>query len=546
MFDADDIRYSPAEERPPWELSPNGRVREHFSCRKVDDTTAGYCHEVEQHKQARIQAEARRSNVQNDIQRQRAAVRQRMAQEREDARRRMVEAREAAQRRRAQSGMEQPGNGNPPHDPRGDRYIYNDLPYGAPPAAPGRPKQKRSSLTGILLIVIIAVLVTIFVGFYTETYSGSDTPFSAEEEAEPDDWTPPWAEGGTPWRFTPEDEDEKTAPDDEKTVLPRAELNGALTLDIHSAEGRQPLSYQALYEQCLPSTVSITVYTEDSGGTGTGIILTEDGYILTCNHVVSDGVTCTVTTFDDTVYDALLVGGDPQTDLAVLKIDAEGLKPAEFGDSDELTVGDEALAIGDPLGVELRGTLTNGIISAINRNVTVNTYSMTLLQTTAALNSGNSGGPLLNIYGQVVGVNNMKMISNAVTVEGLGFAVPTSVVKDIIPILSAEGKVSRPVLGITCAGIDAETAERQGEPTKGLLVSSINEASNAGEQGLRVGDFIFSVNGTEVVSVEEVKSILSDAQIGDDVALVVLRPDDDGGLEELEITITLVDQADLK
>ena len=282
MFDADDIRYSPAEERPPWELSPNGRVREHFSCRKVDDTTAGYCHEVEEHKQARIRAEARRSNVQNDMQRRRAEAQQRMTREREDARRRMAEAREASRRRHAQSGMEQPRNDNPPppHDPRGDRYIYDDLPYGAPPTAPVGPgKRKKSSVSGVLIILIIAILISVFVEAYvggSSSGSDEDAPSTRIEEAEPDEWTPPWAEGGTPWSFTPDDEEETSA-DGEKSTLPRAELGSTLTLDIHSAQGKQPLSYQELYEQCLPSTVSITVYAEDGGGTGTGIILTEDG-----------------------------------------------------------------------------------------------------------------------------------------------------------------------------------------------------------------------------------------------------------------------------
>ena len=317
-------------------------------------------------------------------------------------------------------------------------------------------------------------------------------------------------------------------------------------MDIQSAEGLEPLSYQALYAKCLPSTVSITVLNDEGIGTGTGIVMTGDGYILTCNHVIEGGETCRVTTSDDETYEALLVGGDAQTDLAVLKIEAEGLTPAQFGDSDELTVGDEALAIGDPLGTELRGTLTNGIISAINRNVTVNSYSMTLIQTTAALNSGNSGGPLLNIYGQVVGVNNMKMNSNVVTVEGLGFAVPTSVVREIVPTLASAGKVSRPVLGITCYGIDQETAERNGEPVTGLLVSSVNENSDAYVQGLQEGDYITAVNGVNVVSVAEVKEIIQDLSIGDTVELEVYRIDEESGEDEtFSLTVALVDQSEL-
>ncbi|MBR1845836.1 MAG: trypsin-like peptidase domain-containing protein [Oscillospiraceae bacterium] len=467
-----------------------------------------------------------------------------------------------------------PGYTIPPKPPKPP--VDNSLRYSyptPPPVPEGRQKSRNTVALGIVVCVLALLVFVVgmvfdryFFDFDSEDIEGGsssgawddDRSDRWEDHFDHDDdgddsgqdsrgsWGFPWS--GTPWDdFEEGDDPSPSAESQGETTIPRAELDGSLTLDVRSAAGKEPLSYQEIYTRCLPSTVSITVYDGDGGGgTGTGIIMTEDGYILTCQHVVKGGASCEVTTWDDKTYDALLVGGDAQTDLAVLKIDARGLQPAEFGDSDELTVGDEALAIGDPLGTELRGTLTNGIISAINRNVTMNTYGMTLLQTTAALNSGNSGGPLLNIYGQVVGVNNMKMVSTDVTVEGLGFAVPTSVVKTIIPTLAAEGKVSRPVLGITCVGIDEKTAQRLGEPTKGLYVSSINPASNAEEQGLRVGDYIFSINGQEVVSVEEVRPMLAEVGIGGELDLVVLRPDEDGNLEELDITITLVDQADLK
>lgn len=531
MFD-DDIRYSRGEDRPPWELSPGGQLREFFSCRKVDDVTAAYCHEVEEHKRARIRAEEKRKQTQAAAQARRAAAQRQM---------------------RREQGRTEPPPPPKDHDPRGDRYIYPEQPSGGL----GRKKQS-GKLTGVVLIVVVALCAVGVIGGLREGLlsgiSGSDAAWSFEEVTPPDDegiwrddWDDAWEDGWGDDSFELPEPDSGQETSNAPAEIDRAELDGALSVEIHSAAGREPLSYQELYQTCYPCTVSITVYSEDGIGTGTGIVMTEDGYILTCNHVVEGGASCEITTYDDQVYQALLVGGDAQTDLAVLKIDAEGLRPAEFGDSDELTVGDEALAIGDPLGTELRGTLTNGIISAINRNVTVNSYSMTLLQTTAALNSGNSGGPLINIYGQVVGVNNMKMNSNAVTVEGLGFAVPTSVVKEIVPILSTEGKVSRPVLGITCYGIDAQTAERNHEATTGLRVASINDASDAKDQGLQIGDYIHAINGVEVVSVEEVKVILQDLQIGDTIELLVYRvnEDDPDQLEELTITVTLVDQADL-
>ena len=514
MYDPEDIRYSKGEERPPWELSESGRLREWFSCRGTEDTGDRHCREVEEHKRERLQAQV--------LRRWQAEVESRASQPPE-----------------ADAAEDQPPT--PPHDPRGDRYIY------AAPDPSVRPR-KRFSAAGVAVIIAVALVTSLVINLGVAGW--------LEEESYDDGWEDDWYQEPVPdeapdwedgdWAQQIPEPAQDPASETEPSELERAELAPELTVDIQSAKGLEPLSYQALYAKCLPSTVSITVLNDEGIGTGTGIVMTGDGYILTCNHVIEGGETCRVTTSDDETYEALLVGGDAQTDLAVLKIEAEGLTPAQFGDSDELTVGDEALAIGDPLGTELRGTLTNGIISAINRNVTVNSYSMTLIQTTAALNSGNSGGPLLNIYGQVVGVNNMKMNSNVVTVEGLGFAVPTSVVREIVPTLASAGKVSRPVLGITCYGIDQETAERNGEPVTGLLVSSVNENSDAYVQGLQEGDYITAVNGVNVVSVAEVKEIIRDLSIGDTVELEVYRIDEESGEDKtFSLTVALVDQSEL-
>lgn len=553
MFDNDDIRYSKAEERPPWELSPGGRIREWFSCRKVDDTTSEHCREVEEQKKARVQAQSHRSASHARLQRQQEEARLRLAREQEAARRRMAEARSRVRQTRTDSQQEPAVPPVPPQDPRGARYTYP------------QPRRNQANLNrrgkpghGVLIAVLTIFLITFVVGLvagFSEDFSDFEeeqgiptpqipkveTPHRDEDDA--DGFSVPWGDGEIPWDSIIPSQDEDAV---HQSQLPRVDADGSLSMTIASSEGLQPLSYQELYRRCLPSTVSIKVLTGDGGGTGTGIVMSEDGFILTCNHVIAGGESCTVTTYDDQSYEAKLVGGDAQTDLAVLKIDAEGLVPAQFGDSDKLTVGDEVLAIGDPLGTELRGTLTNGIVSAINRNVTVKSYPMTLIQTTAALNAGNSGGPLINIYGQVVGVNNMKMISSAVTVEGLGFAVPTSVIREIIPILSTEGKVSRPVMGITVYGVDEETAQRADLPTTGLRVASINPASNAEEAGLQIGDYIYAVNGEHMESVTEVKPVLEEAGIGGEVTLTVYRYDDEGEMEELEIVITVMDQAGLK
>lgn len=299
--------------------------------------------------------------------------------------------------------------------------------------------------------------------------------------------------------------------------------SSGVTMELKTKQGRSVLSYEALYKKCEPSVASITVENKDTSGSGTGIILTADGYIITCAHVISDQEKAAITVHSGKEYKAKLVGSDAQTDLALLKIDASGLTPAEFGNADELTVGDEALAIGDPLGATFRGTLTNGIISAINRDVTLNGYAMNLIQTTAALNSGNSGGPLLNLYGQVVGINNMKMVSSSTTVEGLGFAVPTTTAKEVIEELAKNGGISRPVLGVTCYGVDPDMAKKN-DTKSGLVVASVNQASDCSAKGLQVGDIITEIDGKAFTSVDDFKKYSADFKIGQKLTLTVYRP----------------------
>ena len=519
MFDNDDIRYAKSEQRPPWELPTSGRVRDLCSNRKVDEARS--CGEVERQKAQRMEVQAR------NMERQRAAQAQR----------------EERQRRMSARPAEENSEAVPPReDPRARRYDYSQAHLS------GSPRPRRN-MVGLAVMLALALVITaaaqigvdVFGEYEIEVTPEPDSEEWYFEDEEPDDW-----EYADPDEYFDGEYGYEEYPSASEEELPRTELIGPMEVDIVSSQGKRALSYQEVYARCAPSTVSITVYSETGMGTCTGIVMTDDGYILTCEHVIADSSSCTVTTWDDQVYTAELVGGDAQTDLAVLKIDAKGLQPAEFGDSDELTVGDEALAIGDPLGTELRGTLTNGIISAINRNVIVNSYTMTLIQTTAALNSGNSGGPLINIYGQVVGVNNMKMNSTDVTVEGLGFAVPTSVVREIVPELTEEGKISRPVLGVICYSIDPEAADVYGYPTAGLIIASVNQDSDCYEQGLRVNDMIWAINGREVWDVSQVKEILDGLEVGDSVTLSVIRFDEENELEvtdEFELEVRLVDQA---
>ena len=251
------------------------------------------------------------------------------------------------------------------------------------------------------------------------------------------------------------------------------------------------LCLQDIYSRVIDSVVSISSMTSSGTSSGTGIIMSPDGYVITNHHVISGALVISVLTNDNREFEAALVGSDEMSDLAVLKIDARGLQAAEFGDSSKLRVGDSVVAIGDPLGVQLRGTMTNGIISAINRDLTVGDRTMTLIQTNAALNNGNSGGPLINCYGQVIGINTVKMSSYytaSATVEGLGFAIPISVAKPIIDELIENGYVAgRPAIGISGDSLPTYYRAYYRLPD-GVYVTSVNDGSDAKAKGIREGD----------------------------------------------------------
>ena len=315
----------------------------------------------------------------------------------------------------------------------------------------------------------------------------------------------------------------------EAPSIPLADTTDGFSLPLVSAEEREILSFQDNYQKNIDSIVGIYVFGQGFSGFGTGVILTEDGYVVTNAHVVEDAAEVMVILYDGAVLECTLAGFDPLSDLAVLKVEPESpLHPAEFGSSDELQVGDTALALGNPLGSELWGTMTDGIISAINRNVEMDDgTTMTLIQTTAALNSGNSGGALLNDRGQVVGITNMKIMADDNTIEGLGFAIPSTLVKQAVDAMITTGTFTgTPSLGITASALyDPE----------GVMIRSVNPASDAAEQGVRAGDRIVAVNGTPVHSVDEVNALKAGMAVGEVLTLTVVR-----GEEELTFQVTLV------
>lgn len=285
------------------------------------------------------------------------------------------------------------------------------------------------------------------------------------------------------------------------------------------------LSLQEIYTKCSPSVVSVTTEARTGSASGTGVVFSQEGYIVTNYHVVEGGEYYTVLLSDGRSQSARLVGADAASDLAVLQIDAGDLTPAQFGDSDYLRVGDTVVAIGDPLGVEYRGTMTDGIVSAINRNVNMDGRTMNLIQTNAALNSGNSGGPLINTLGQVIGINTVKIgaFTDKAGVEGLGFAIPSDTVLDVINQIVSQGYVSgRPYLGISGESLGL-FYQRYYRLPSGLYINAVAEGSAAAQAGIAQGDILISLDGNRITTQNELDTLLYRYNAGDQVTIVIYR-----------------------
>lgn len=273
--------------------------------------------------------------------------------------------------------------------------------------------------------------------------------------------------------------------------------------------------------------------TSTATASGSGIIISKDGYIVTNNHVVDTSSTSSYSYYnvseaksvkvklynDDTVYEATIVGKDSKTDLAVIKIDAQDLTPAEFADSDNVKIGEFVMAVGNPLGLE--NSITDGIVSAVNRQVSSNDGTVyTCIQTNAAINSGNSGGALVNSEGKVIGINTLKLSGTGV--EGIGFAIPINSTLDIINDLIEHKKVLRPYIGISAQDIDEATAKRN-NLVVGVYIKSIEDFSAAEKAGLKVGDVIIKANDTTVKTFDDLEAVKNSLKIGDELKLTVYR-----------------------
>lgn len=299
-------------------------------------------------------------------------------------------------------------------------------------------------------------------------------------------------------------------------------------------------SISTIVEKAAPSVVEITteMATQNpfigqyiTSGAGSGVIVSSDGYIVTNNHVIDSATSITVRTSDGEEYSATLVGTDSQTDLAVIKIDAANLTPATVSDSDKISVGDLAVAIGNPLG-EFGGTVTDGIISAKDRDITIDGQTMTLLQTSAAVNPGNSGGGLFNSSGNLVGIVNAK--SSGSDIEGLAFAIPSNTMVNIVDEIIDNGYVTgRVQIGIQIVDVaDLATASMYGVSEPGVYV-----ASSSLENGLQAGDLIISINGKDIKSSSDISDLIENKSVGDKITLVIKR----NGKEQ-QVAVTLYEQ----
>ena len=382
------------------------------------------------------------------------------------------------------------------------------------PCAPAQKKQKKSnSALRAVALVLVCVLLGGAAGIGGSVYMHN---YYAKEGV-------------------PSDETQRVA----AMVETNRETAIAETVKVDTGE---LLTGAQVFAANVNSTVGITTsittnfwgYSTTSAASGSGIVLTDNGYILTNYHVIEDSQSVTVSTYDGASYDASVVGFDQSNDIAVLKVDAEGLSPAVLGKSGDLSVGDQVVAVGNPLG-ELTFTMTQGIVSALDRDVTLSSgSSMKLIQTDCAINSGNSGGALFNMYGEVVGITNAKFSSSSsgASIDNIGFAIPIDSVRGIIESIIEKGYVSKPYIGVTIAPV-SEESKSYGLPA-GVAVQSVVDGSPAAEAGLQVYDIITAVNGTPVTANSDLTEAVGSSLPGDVLEFEVYRQG-----ETLKISVTV-------
>lgn len=434
-------------------------------------------------------------------------------------------------------GTQQPGTIPPEEAEKPYSYQFSDYETQSGASPDGKPPKKRKKglvvFCSILGVVVAASLIT-FAGYGVHVMLTGNN-FLYEERVQPD------SSQAEPSPI----EEEVSAPKMEIVTVPEEQRSH----DGDVIDGG--LSNEAIAAKVSPSTVRITIYNAESaygiGGEGTGIVLTEDGYIVTNQHVIADASGITVTLNDNESYNAVLVGGDELTDLAVIKLQAEPmpkLVAAEFGDSDMLQLGERVIAIGNAGGSAFSGSVTGGMISGLNRQITnENGSTLTVLQTDAAINPGNSGGPLINRYGQVIGINSAKY--TAEYFEGIGFAIPSNSAKPVVDDLIAHGRVTgRARLGVQFynQAITASNGQYLGLPSdvSGLLVLNVDATCDIAKKGVVAGDVIMRMDGTSITSFSQLQNyIVGEKKPGDEITLDVYRPAAQMGMLGKTFTVTV-------
>lgn len=397
-----------------------------------------------------------------------------------------------------------------------NEFVYN------------RPEHKKSKARKVLigiaaLLAAAAIGVTSIVGYTLVT--GDKIGTSANASVEEED----------------ENDNAKNSDEVVKTKNSKSDNRDVPTI-VQLASPDDAMKIPDIVEKVSPSVVGISCMTNRGTATGTGIIMSEDGYIITNAHVVSDAQTIQVllpksygddnSSDEDLTVKAELIGKDTQTDIAVLKISKKGLTKAEFGKSSDLKVGEVAIVIGNPLGFELANSVTAGIISALDRSITIEDRTMNTIQTDASINNGNSGGPLINAYGQVIGITSAKIASSYG--EGLGFAIPIDEAIPIVKELIAHGYVTgRPTLGVSGENVSNVYAQYYDIP-KGFFVKRVNPGSAAEKAGIKVDDIVIGIEGKLIESLEEFNKIKKNYKAGDTIKVSVYR-----NREIIDLDVTL-------
>ncbi len=371
---------------------------------------------------------------------------------------------------------------------------------------------KRTGFAGLFFAAIVGAVVGGFlVAFVVLRYVAPDV-----SQVLPDPMLPPATLNEVPF-------EERDLPEHQNTAIVRATkrvlptvvgiTNKALVQDIF--DGRSILRERA---------------------SGTGVIIDAEGHIVTNNHVIEGAMELRVTLGDGVEYSARLIGSDAATDLAVIKIEKDNLSVAHFGDSNDLAVGEGAIAIGNPLGLTFSQTVTVGVISAKQRTVTINEHNFTFIQTDAAINNGNSGGPLVNLKGEVIGINTAKI--KIPGVEGMGFAIPANTVKNITRDLIIHGRIIRPWIGVYWGGDVDEALSRQLQlpVTYGVLIQGAAEESPAAQAGIRRGDVIIAMGGKKIANFNDLRRTIFEYEVGAEVEITIIRYG-----QELKLSVTLAE-----